>query len=192
MNSSFVSLFLKYIIATLSIAVWCNQSLANDSLIQLRRHQAGQSAFISGWCFKVCRFWRFWNVSKGQWSIEEISRKSSFHGSRIMHRESWRSIRKSCRYLVYGCYALLFDLWSSPFHQYQLYRAQFQNMQWFVSSSGLQYEKRSYGLNCWVHSVEYDKDTNPELVMLLQKLLEKDPEKRITISELRVMYINMG
>lgn len=40
--------------------------------------------------------------------------------------------------------------------------------------------------------MEYDKDTNPELVMLLQKLLEKDPEKRITISELRVMYINMG
>ncbi|CDS10804.1 hypothetical protein LRAMOSA11290 [Lichtheimia ramosa] len=35
-------------------------------------------------------------------------------------------------------------------------------------------------------SVEYDKDTNPELVMLLQRLLEKDPEKRITISELRV------
>lgn len=38
---------------------------------------------------------------------------------------------------------------------------------------------------------EYDESCNPELVDLLKRLLEKDPEKRITTDEIRVSILCM-
>jgi serine/threonine protein kinase len=36
-------------------------------------------------------------------------------------------------------------------------------------------------------SVPYEPNTNPELVDLLQKMLTKDPEERITVNQIRVI-----